>query len=457
MSIPQAGGTVIESFEQLVGFFEAGCKPMSRWRIGTEHEKFGFNAASRQPLAYEGDCSIKTLLTGLKDSFDWQPVYEGQHLIGLTKNGANISLEPGGQIELSGAPLTNLHATRSELDRHLHEINHVGREMGAKFLAIGAAPEWPHEHMPVLPKGRYKLMTDYMRKVGRFGVNMMYRTCTVQVNLDYSSEADMVKKFRVALALQPVATALFANSPFFERKRSGYMSTRSRFWLDLDQDRTGMLPFVFDEGFGFERWAEYAIDVPMYFVLQDGNFLDARGLSFRSFTEGKLPILPNRLPRDSDWANHLTTIFPEVRVKRFIEMRGADMGSRQHVLALPAYWTGLMYDQRALDGAWELVKSLDEDMREGLREEAARCGLKGSYKNVRLLDLAQETLKLAHSGLSHRGERSLQWDRKDETQYLEPLWDAVQSGQSPAELLIDKVAHEWNGNLEPIYDYCSIE
>ncbi|MCY4446753.1 MAG: glutamate--cysteine ligase [Rhodobacteraceae bacterium] len=456
MSIPQKGGKKIESFEQLVSFFEAGCKPKSQWLIGTEHEKFGFNRITHQPLPYEGECSIKSLLEGLRNSFNWQPIFEGENLIGLAKNGANISLEPGGQIELSGAPLHTLHETEVELNQHIREIAQIGHSIQAEFLAIGAAPEWTHEQMPILPKARYKLMTEYMKKVGRFGVNMMYRTSTVQVNLDYSSETDMVQKFRVALALQPVATALFANSPYFEGKQTGYMSNRSRFWQDLDSSRTGMLPFVFDEGFGFELWTNYALDVPMYFVIQNGDFLDARGLSFRSFMQGKLPILPNQLPMDSDWANHLTTIFPEVRIKKFMEMRGADMGSYNHVLALSAFWVGLIYDQTALDAAWDLVKGFDEETRENLRIQASKHGLKGAHNDIRILDLAREALKISEAGLNSRRQAAKGINHIDESQYLSPLKEALQNGLSQAEVLTKMGEEKWKGNLSSIYDYCRI-
>ncbi|MEP2137955.1 MAG: glutamate--cysteine ligase, partial [Erythrobacter sp.] len=333
MSIPQTGGGPIERPEQLAEYLSDGCKPKSDWRIGTEHEKFGYCKDSLMPLPYDGARSIKAVLEGLRERYDWAPVEEGGNIIGLTKDGANVSLEPGGQLELSGAPLETIHQTCDEVNVHLREVQSVADEIGARFIGLGAAPHWSHDDMPLMPKGRYKLMDAYMQKVGTHGRQMMRRTCTVQVNLDYASEPDMVKKLRVAFALQPVATALFANSPFFEGKLNGHKSWRSRIWRDLDADRTGMLPFVFDDGFGFEAWVDYALDVPMYFVYRDGKYIDALGMSFRDFMKGKLPALPGEVPTLSDWGDHLTTLFPEARIKKFIEMRGADGGPWRRLCA----------------------------------------------------------------------------------------------------------------------------
>lgn len=322
MSIPQSGGGPIENFDQLAQYLADGCKPKDQWRIGTEHEKFGYCKDTLLPLPYEGPRSIRVMLEGLRDKHGWAPVEEAGKLIGLEKDGANVSLEPGGQLELSGAPVETIHETCDEVNSHLREVQDVADEIGAGFIGLGAAPEWTHEQMDLMPKGRYKLMNDYMTKVGTMGRVMMRRTCTVQVNLDFGSEADMVQKMRVAVALQPVATALFANSPFFEGQLNGHKSWRSRVWRDLDASRTGMIPFVFDQGFGFEAWVNYALDVPMYFVYRDGKYIDALGQSFRDFMQGKLPALPGETPTLSDWADHLTTAFPEARMKKFIEMRG---------------------------------------------------------------------------------------------------------------------------------------
>lgn len=455
MSIPQAGVQPVETAHQLVAYLESGSRPKVDWRIGTEHEKFGFNLKTLTPLPYEGSCSIKSLLEGLRDQFHWHPLHEAGQIIGLEKDGANISLEPGGQLELSGAPLVSLHETCDEVNEHLHEVSTVAERLGAGFIGLGAAPFWFHEDMPLMPKGRYRLMTDYMQRVGRFGLNMMYRTCTVQVNLDFSSETDMVKKLRVGLALQPVATALFANSPFFENEMSHILSVRSRFWLDIDSDRTGMLPFVFEEGFGFEAWAEYALDVPMYFVYRNGNYIDALGQSFRDFLNGKLPALPGEKPLISDWADHLTTIFPEARIKRFIEMRGADAGPWRSLCALPAFWTGLLYHQPSLDAAWDLVKNWDASQRESLRLVAHQSGLQGQVENIHLGELAKEILALSEAGLKARGQTSANGLIPDETHFLNSLHDFVESGLTPAEDLMRRVEKEWNGDLKEIFRHCS--
>ena len=402
MSIPQSGGGPIEDYSQLAQYLSDGCKPKEDWRIGTEHEKFGYCKDTLKPLPYDGDRSIKAMLEGLRDGFGWDPVLEGGNIIGLEKDGANVSLEPGGQLELSGAPLETIHETCDEVNEHLREVQTVADRIGARFIGLGAAPIWTHDQMPMMPKGRYRLMTDYMDRVGTMGKTMMYRTCTVQVNLDFASEADMVQKLRVALALQPVATALFANSPFLEGKPNGFKSWRSRVWRDLDADRTGIPAFVFEEGFGFEAWVEYALDVPMYFVYRDGKYIDALGQSFRDFLKGQLPALPGEMPTLSDWADHLTTLFPEARIKQFIEMRGADGGPWRRLCALPAFWVGLTYDQGALDAAWDLVKEFDAETREGLRIAASKDALNGEAGNVKIHDLAREAVAIADMGLKSR-------------------------------------------------------
>ncbi|NPD14652.1 glutamate--cysteine ligase [Xinfangfangia sp. D13-10-4-6] len=447
MSIPQSGGGLIENRDQLAALLESGCKPKSDWRIGTEHEKFGWLTDSRQPLPYAGERSISAIFAGLEARFGWQPVSEGGNVIGLTRNGANISLEPGGQFELSGAPLATIHETAAELDNHFTEVAAVTEGMGVRFMGIGAAPEWSHDQMPVMPKGRYRLMTDYMGRVGTHGTQMMYRTSTVQVNLDYASEADMVKKLRVALALQPVATALFASSPFFDGKLNGHKSWRSRIWRGLDDSRTGMLPFAFEDGMGFQRYVDWVLDVPMYFVYRDGKYINALGQSFRDFLDGKLPALPGEKPTLSDWADHLTTVFPEARVKKYIEMRGADCGDRAHVIALPAFWTGLTYDDAALDAAWELVRGFDAETREGLRVAASVSALQGEANGVKLADLAHAALSLSQAGLAARGLGEEAW--------LAPLVAAVKSGKVQADRWLDHYHGDWAGNLTPIYEAAS--
>ncbi|MEA5159548.1 glutamate--cysteine ligase [Cereibacter johrii] len=449
MSIPQSGGGPIESYEQLAAYMEAGCKPAQDWRIGTEHEKFGYLTADLKPLPYEGAASVRAILEGLCDRFGWEPVMERDAIIGLQRDGANVSLEPGGQLELSGAPLLSVHETKAELESHLREVAEVAGPMGVRFMGVGAAPIWSHEEMPVMPKGRYRLMTDYMGRVGTHGTQMMYRTCTVQVNLDYGSEADMVKKLRVALALQPVATALFASSPFFDGRVNGHKSWRSRIWRSLDASRTGMLPFAFEEGMGFQRYVDWVLDVPMYFVYRDGQYIDALGQSFRDFLKGELPALPGEKPTLSDWADHMTTVFPEARVKKYIEMRGADAGPLSHLVALPAFWVGLMYDGAALDAAWDLARDWSAETREGLRVAASVDGLQGEAGGVRLLDVAREAVAIAEGGLRARalaGE-----GLADEAGHLEVLAESVASGRTVADLLLERFHGPWEGDLRRIY------
>ena len=451
MSIPQSGGGPIEHHDQMAEYLADGCKPREDWRIGTEHEKFGYCKDTLKPLPYEGDRSIRVMLEGLRDRHNWAPVEEGGKLIGLEKDGANISLEPGGQLELSGAPVETIHETCDEVNTHLREVKDVADDIGVGFIGLGAAPEWSHEQMDLMPKGRYKLMDSYMQKVGTMGTTMMRRTCTVQVNLDFASEADMVQKMRVAIAMQPIANALFANSPFLDGKPNGVKSTRGLVWRNLDDARTGMVPFVFDEGFGFEAWVQYALDVPMYFVYRDGKYIDALGQSFRDFLKGELPALPGEKPTLSDWADHLTTLFPEARVKKFIEMRGADGGPWRRLCALPAFWVGLMYDQSALDGAWDLVKGWNAETREELRVAASTHGLQAEVGGLKMHDLAREAVALSEAGLKARARAGAGGLVPDETHFLNALRDSIETGRVPADDLLADYHGDWNGNLSRIY------
>ena len=452
MSIPQAGGGLIESFDQLANLLEQGNKPKTDWRIGTEHEKFGYCKDTFKALPYEGERSIQSILQGLRDQFNWASVEEGGHLIGLTKGGANVSLEPGGALELSGAPLETIHETCDEVNVHLREVKEIADRIGAGFIGLGAAPIWQHEDVGLMPKGRYQLMDAYMGKVGTMGRTMMRRTCTVQVNLDFASEADMVQKFRVALALQPVATALFANSPFFEGKVNGHKSWRARVWRDLDADRTGMLPFVFEDGMGFQRYVDYALDVPMYFVYRGGKYIDALGQSFRDFLKGQLPALPGEMPMLSDWADHLTTIFPEARIKQFMEMRGADGGPWRRLCALPAFWVGLLYDQSSLDAAWDLVKSMDAETRDALRISASVEGLQAEVSGIKMMDFARQAVEISNAGLAARARTGAGGMVPDETHFLNALQDSLESGQTPADELLAKYHGDWEGDLTRIYE-----
>jgi glutamate--cysteine ligase len=451
MSIPQTGGGPIEHHDQLAQYLADGCKPKADWRIGTEHEKFGYCKDTHKPLPFSGKRSIEAVLGGLRDRYGWAPVTEGGFLIGLEKDGANVSLEPGGALELSGAPVETIHQTCDEVNVHLAEVKSIADEIGVGFIGLGAAPSWSHDEMPLMPKGRYKLMDAYMDKVGTSGKMMMRRTCTVQVNLDFSSEPDMIQKMRVAVALQPVATALFANSPFFDGKPNGHKSWRARIWRHLDDARTGMLPFVFDEDFGFERYVEYMLDVPMYFVYRDGKYVDALGQSFRDFLKGQLPALPGETPTLSDWADHLTTAFPEARLKQFIEMRGADGGPWRRLCALPAFWVGLTYDQEALDAAYDLCKNWDTETREQWRVAASVNGLQAKVGGQSMHDIARECINIAELGLKNRAMPGAGGMVPDETHFLNALKDSVETGKTPADELLEQYHGAWGGDLSKIY------
>ena len=445
---PSGGGAPIENRRQLVEYFAAGNKPRADWRMGTEHEKFGFDKKTLKPLPYEGDNGIRAMLEGMR-RFGWEPVVEGNNTIALLRDKASVTLEPGGQFELSGAPLETVHETAAETSQHLAEVREVAGEIGAAFIGLGFAPQWKREDIHWMPKGRYKIMREYMPKKGKLGLDMMLRTCTVQTNLDFESEADMVKKFRVSLALQPLATALFANSPFVEGKDVGFKSYRSHIWTDTDPDRCGMLPFVFEGGFGFERYADYMLDVPMYFVYRDNKYIDASGQSFKDFLKGKLAARPGELPSINDWADHITTAFPEVRLKRFLEMRGADGGPFANLCALPALWVGLLYDQSALDAAWDLVKGWSIEDHAFLRAETPKTGLATPFRGRALAELAVEVLAIARSGLEAR--KRLDGRGNDESVYLHILDRVVESGRAPADELVERWRGDWQGSFAPLF------
>ena len=444
----------IETKAQLIGYFEEGNKPKEDWRIGTEHEKFAFLTDTLAPVPYDGPRSIRALLEGLRDRYGWAGVYEGGNIIALSDPHGlgNVSLEPGGQFELSGAPLKTVHDTCEEVHEHLDQVREIGDALGIGFLGLGASPVWTRGQTPVMPKGRYNIMAPYMDKVGKYGRDMMFRTCTVQVNLDFGSEADMVQKLRVSVALQPIATALFANSPFLEGKPNGFLSFRSEVWRDTDNARAGMLPFVFEDGMSFERYADYALDVPMYFVIRDGRFINTAGESFRKFLEGKLPQLPGEKPVLKDWSDHLTTIFPEVRLKKYLEMRGCDSGPWRRLCALPALFTGLLYDQNALDAAWDLVKDWTTPERQALRDAVPTQGLKAMIRGRTVQDISRDVLKFARSGLEARGE--LGCKGKTEAAFLDVLDETVATGKTAAENLLTLYNGNWNGNIERVFrDY----
>ena len=454
MSSPShTADTPITGRNQLVDYLASGGKPKADWRIGTEHEKFGFRLDDLRPPTFDGERGIEALLEGLV-RFGWTPVRESvdgnpPRTIALVRDGASVTLEPAGQLELSGAALEDIHQTCVETGTHLNEVRQVADQLQLGFLGMGFQPKWSRADMPWMPKGRYRIMRDYMPRVGDLGLDMMTRTCTVQVNLDYADEADMVKKFRVSLALQPVATALFADSPFTEGRPNGYLSYRSHIWTDTDPDRTGMLDFVFEDGFGYERYVDYMLDVPMYFSYRDGVYVDASGKSFRRFLRGELDVLPGVLPTLRDWSDHLTTAFPEVRLKKFLEMRGADSGPWARICALSAFWVGLLYDDAALDAAWDLVRDFTLVERHVLRDGVPRHALKLPFRDASVRELAVEALKISVAGLRRRA--ALNGDGSDESRFLDPLLEIAESGQTAAERKLELFHGEWNGDIDRVF------
>ena len=450
MSIPSAvKSTPIHGRQQLIDYLAAGEKPRDAWRIGTEHEKFGFRTDDLRAPAFEGDRGIRALLEGIASRYGWEIAREGETPVALMRGKANITLEPAGQLELSGAPLETIHQTCGEVNKHLEEVRSIADGLGLGFLGMGFQPKWRRDEMPWMPKGRYKIMREYMPKVGSLGLDMMTRTCTVQVNLDFSSEADMVRKFRTSLALQPIATALFADSPFTEGKPNGYLSYRSHVWTDTDAGRTGMLDFVFDDSFSYERYVDYMLDVPMYFSYQDGHYVDLAGKDFKRFMDGTLDVLPGTRASMKDWADHLTTAFPEVRLKQYLEMRGADGGPWNRLCALPALWVGLLYDDDALQAAWDLVKDFTRAERHALRDGVPKHAMKLPFRNGTVRDLARETLKIAAHGLKRR--QQLNHSGADESIFLEPLIEIVDANQTPAERKLELFHGAWNGSVDPVF------
>ena len=446
---PNVDTTPISSKADLVGYLDSGNKPPEAWRIGTEHEKFVFRLDSHRPISYDEPDGIRTMLEAFRDRFGWEPLYEGDRLLALVKNKASITLEPAGQFELSGAPLETIHETCHEVGSHLEQVRAIGNDLGVGMIGLGFTPDWSRDDMPPMPKGRSEIMRRYMPKVGNLGLDMMHRTCTVQVNLDFSSEADMVQKFRTSLALQPIATALFAASPFSAGKPNGFMSYRSHIWTDTDPDRCGMLPFVFEPGFGFERYVDYMLDVPMYFVYRNERYIDAAGQSFRDFIAGKLPAYPGEKPHLGDWSDHLTTAFPEVRLKKFLEMRGADAGPWRRLCALPALWVGLLYDQAALDAASDLIRDWTIEEMMSLRDAVPRQALKTPFRKSTLQQVALQVLEISRMGLKNRRRRTAHTD--DEALFLDPLFEIARSGQTPAEELLANYHGRWGGSVDPVY------
>ncbi|TVR95422.1 MAG: glutamate--cysteine ligase [Rhodospirillales bacterium] len=446
----EATSEPITDRRQLVQHLEAGCKPKVAWRIGTEHEKFAYRLDNLRPLPYDGDPGIRTILDQLAAAFGWQPVLEdGLPLALKDDGGCSITLEPAGQVELSGAPLADIHQTCGEVSRHLNQVKSIGAAFGIGFLGVGYQPKWPLAEMPWMPKGRYAIMRRYMPTRGRLGLEMMQATCTVQVNLDFDSEATMVEMYRIGLALQPVATALFANSPFKEGRPTGYLSYRAHVWTDVDPDRTGVPGFVFEDGFGFERYVEYALDVPMYFVYRHGRYVDVAGQSFREFLAGRLPGLPGEYPTLADWDNHLTTLFPEVRLKRFLEMRGADGGPWARLCALPALWAGLLYDDEARRAAGDLIADWTREERRALARDVPRLALSAEFRGGTVADLALTVLEIARDGLERRGVND--GLGQTEAKYLIPMFRIAESRFTPAEDLLAAYNRRWRGSVDPLF------
>lgn len=442
--------TPVESFEDLLITFQKGMKPSSEWKIGTEHEKFPFYKGTNEPVPYDGENGIKALLEGIKAKTNWEPIMEGENIIGLKNGMASITLEPGGQFELSGAPLNSVHETCIEISSHLKTANEVADSLGIGFLGLGFQPKTLLEDVPMMPKGRYNIMKAYMQKVGRLGRQMMFRSCTVQVNLDFASEQDMARKFRTSLALQPIVTALFANSPFAEGRLNGYQSYRAFVWADTDPDRTGTPKFVFNKDFGFADYANYALDTPMYFVKRDGIYHDVSGLSFRDFMEGKLKGFEGQKPLMSDWEDHLTTLFPEVRLKSYLEMRGADCGSYKMLCALPSLFVGLLYDESSLAACEDLVKDWDYEDVEGLRRSVPFLGLSSKIRGQKVQDLAKEVVAISYQGLKNRNRTNGAGD--NETGFINVLEEIAKSGINPATKLIDEYKNQWNKDINKVYE-----
>lgn len=444
---------VMTSKAQLVEFLETGSKPdRSTWRIGSEHEKFVFHRQGYGPLSYTGE-NGKAGIRDVLNSFvarGWEPVIENDNLIAALKDGASVTLEPGGQFELSGAPLETIHQTCNETSAHLRMAKEIGEELDVGFLGLGYHPTLRREDVPVMPKARYGIMRAYMPKVGTMGLDMMLRTCTVQVNLDFASEQDMVEKFRISLALQPLATALFASSPLKESRPNGMRSLRSHVWTDTDDDRCGMLPFVFEEGMGFERWVDHVLDVPMYFVRRGGQYIDASGQSFRAFMKGELPALPGELPTLEDWQDHMTTLFPEVRLKTFLEMRGADGGPTSALCALPAFWVGLLYDESAQSDALDLIKNWSLDDMNSMRDNVPKMGLSTDIRGESFQELAKKVLKIADKGLKNR--HRLSTSGETEQGFLSTLWESAESGMAPADHILADLNGKWGGDVNRIFE-----
>ena len=443
---------IIKDVGQLVEWIAKGAKPAADWRIGTEHEKFLFHRDSLRPVAYDGDSGVEAMLNALCKVIGDKatPIIEKGKIIGLKDgDGGSVSLEPGGQLELSGAPLSNLHQTCAETGRHLRHMRAVSSALGVGMLGIGFQPKWRRDNISWMPKGRYQIMRNHMPKVGTMGLDMMLRSCTVQVNLDYADEADMRRKFRTSLALQPIATALFANSPFKDGKPSGWLSGRAHVWTDTDNARCGVPSCVFDPHFGYEQWIDYILDVPMYFLHRGEDYVDVAGKSFRDYLAGTLAGFEGEPPQMADFEDHITTAFPEVRLKQYLEMRGADSGSWANICALPAYWVGLLYCDEALAEAEDLVRDVGSDDVMAARLSVAKDGLRGKLGAHDVATLAKKTIDIASKGLRNRGIFDDGGD--DESGFLQPLRKVIATQKTPAEVMLDLYHGDWAEDIDQVF------
>lgn len=432
---------------QLIDYFKRGCKPPEKWGIGTENEKFLFRKKDFKRLRFDQDGGILKILTRMQQD-GWQPIRENNITIGLRKNGASITLEPGGQFELSGDNFSTIHETYRETRKHFQELNTISQYYDFFSLPMGVDPLTYVADVPWVPKERYRRMREYMPAKGELGLHMMTNTASTQVNLDYGNESDMVKKMRVSQALQAVVTAIFANSPFSAGKPNGYLSYRSHIWNNTDPDRCGFLPFIFDEGFGFERWVDYLLDVPMYYICRDGKYISANGLTFRGFLEGKHSLKPTQ----EDWEAHVSTIFPDVRLKQFIEMRGADASCVSHIAAVSALWVGLLYDGESLEEAHELISKWDVETMQDLRAQVPVKALNAESGNLHVGTIAKQICRIASGGLTRRAKIKCS---EDESRFLAPVREIAESGTTVAEKLLKRYRKNNETLPELVYNWQS--
>lgn len=450
--------------QQLTGWFSAAEKPRARFRVGTEHEKFGFlqtpspSDDARPPLPYDGPRGIESILNAIADDpvdaaahGAWTPATDNGRTIALFRGDASITLEPGGQFELSGAPFSSLHDTQREVDEHVALLQRHCRPRGVGFVGLGFHPTATWDEMPLVPKGRYAVMARYMPTVGKRGLDMMKRTATVQANYDWLNERDMVASYQTALVVAPLVAALFANAPFVQGRPSGALSERQRVWSDTDPHRAGFPPAILADDFSYERYVQWALDVPMYFVRRDGLHHDVAGASFRAFMSEGLVIDGQRVRATlRDFADHLTTVFPEVRLKRVLEVRSADVGPPSRLVALPAIYKGILYDDTARDRARALMEGVTSAELWSLRADVAVRGFAATFRGESILHRCRALVEEAHAGLARLAVKNAAGD--DESIYLRSLHDVVASGRTFAEHLLQRYETVWGRSLAPLWD-----